>query len=113
MSGWGVTGVTALLIALSAFFVVIEFALLGARKHRLEQDAVRSASARAALRGMDELTVMLAGAQLGITVCTFALGAVTKPALDAWLGPGLETLGLPMWLAGGAAFGLSLFAVTF
>ncbi|MBJ7470169.1 MAG: DUF21 domain-containing protein [Solirubrobacteraceae bacterium] len=113
MSAWGITAVTALLIALSAFFVVIEFALLGARKHRLEQDAVRRASARAALRGMDELTIMLAGAQLGITVCTFALGAVTKPAMDAWLGPELEALGLPIWLAGGAAFALSLFVVTF
>lgn len=30
---------------------------------------------------------MLAGAQLGITFCTFALGAVTKPAVDNWLGP--------------------------
>ncbi|WP_380169400.1 hemolysin family protein [Jannaschia sp. R86511] len=113
MNGFGIAGVTALLIVLSAFFVVIEFALLGARKHRLEQDAVHSSAARAALRGMDELTVMLAGAQLGITACTFALGAVTKPAVDAWLGPVLATLGLPMWLAGGAAFALSLFAVTF
>ena len=112
MNAWGVAAVTALLIVLSAFFVVIEFALIGARKHRLEQDAVRSPAARAALRGMNELTVMLAGAQLGITACTFALGAVTKPAVDAWLGPVLATLGLPMWLAGGAAFALSLFAVT-
>jgi CBS domain containing-hemolysin-like protein len=113
MNGWVVAAVTALLIVLSAFFVVIEFALIGARKHRLEQDAVRSPAARAALRGMNELTVMLAGAQLGITACTFALGAVTKPAVDAWLGPLLGALGLPMWLAGGAAFALSLFAVTF
>lgn len=113
MSAWGIAAITALLIALSAFFVVIEFALLGARKHRLEQDAVRSPAARAALRGMNELTIMLAGAQLGITVCTFALGAVTKPAVDAWLGPVLEAVGLPIWLAGGAAFALSLFAVTF
>jgi len=110
---WGVTAVTALLIALSAFFVIIEFALLGARKHRLEQDAVRSPHARAALRGMNELTVMLAGAQLGITAATFALGAVTKPAMDAWLGPVLAAFGLPQWLAGAAAFALSLFAVTF
>ncbi len=113
MNAWGVTAVTALLIVLSAFFVIIEFALLGARRHRLEQDAVRSPAARAALRGMNELTIMLAGAQLGITAATFALGAVTKPAMDAWLGPVLATWGLPQWLAGGAAFALSLLAVTF
>jgi CBS domain containing-hemolysin-like protein len=108
-----VIAVTVLLIVLSGFFVVIEFALLGARRHRLELEAPTNASARAALRGMNELTVMLAGAQLGITASTFALGAVTKPALDGWLGPGLESIGLPTWLAGASAFALSLLVVTF
>lgn len=108
-----VTLATIALIALSALFVIIEFALLGARRHRLEELAPTSRSARAALRGMNDLTLMLAGAQLGITVCTFALGAVTKPALDAWLGPVLVDAGMPLWLAGGSAFALSLFVVTF
>ncbi|WP_344008236.1 CNNM domain-containing protein, partial [Isoptericola halotolerans] len=110
---WVVTAVTAGLIALSAFFVVIEFALLGARRHRLEESATTSRGARAALRGVNELTVMLAGAQLGITACTFALGAVTKPAVDHWLTPVLESWGLPYWLADVASFGLSLLLVTF
>ncbi len=104
---------TLALIILSGIFVIIEFALLGARRHRLEEIALESASARAALRGMNDLTLMLAGAQLGITFCTFALGAVTKPAVDQWLGPVLLTVGLPDWLADGAAFGLALFFVTF
>jgi CBS domain containing-hemolysin-like protein len=108
-----VTLVTIALIALSAFFVIIEFALLGARRHRLEELAVNSASARAALRGMNDLTLMLAGAQLGITACTFALGAVTKPAVDAWLGPILLSAGMPIWAADSAAFALSMFFVTF
>ncbi|MDY8108768.1 CNNM domain-containing protein [Fulvimarina sp. 2208YS6-2-32] len=104
---------TAAFIALSALFVIIEFALLGARRHRLEELATKSRSARAALRGMNDLTLMLAGAQLGITVCTFALGAITKPAVDAWLGPVFLEWGLPGWAAGATAFGLSLFVVTF
>lgn len=104
---------TFALIALSAFFVIIEFALLGARRHRLEELAPNSSSARAALRGMNDLTLMLAGAQLGITLCTFALGAVTKPAVDFWLGPVFTLWGLPDWAAGGLAFGLALFIVTF
>lgn len=104
---------TLALIVLSAFFVIIEFALLGARRHRLEELALRSRSARAALRGMNDLTLMLAGAQLGITACTFALGAVTKPAVDAWLAPALVVWGLPEWAAGGTSFALSLFFVTF
>jgi CBS domain containing-hemolysin-like protein len=113
MNAWVVVAVTVLLIALSAFFVVIEFALLGARRHRLEEKAGTSRSVRAALRGMNELTIMLAGAQLGITACTFALGAVTKPAVDSWLGPVFTSWGVPGWLAGTAAFALSLLVVTF
>ncbi|MGQ1798922.1 CNNM domain-containing protein [Kocuria oceani] len=108
-----VTVTTVLLIVLSAFFVVIEFALLGARRHRLEAEAATNRSARAALRGINELTIMLAGAQLGITACTFALGAVTKPAVDAWLSPVFAAWGAPEGLADGAAFGLSLLFVTF
>lgn len=104
---------TLALIALSALFVIIEFALLGARRHRLEELAPNSVSARAALRGMNDLTLMLALAQLGITACTFALGAITKPAVDAWLAPALLSAGLPSWLAGGTSFALSLFVVTF
>lgn len=104
---------TTLLIVLSAFFVIIEFALLGARRRQLEEQAPTSASARAAIRGMNDLTLMLAGAQLGITLCTFVLGAVTKPAVDAWLGPVLTGWGAPFWLADSAAFLLSLFFVTF
>jgi CBS domain containing-hemolysin-like protein len=111
--GLVVTIATVILIALSAFFVIIEFALLGARRHRLEETAATDRSARAALKGVNELTLMLAGAQLGITACTFALGAVTKPALDYWFGPILTAWGLPDWAAGVLAFSLSLLIVTF
>lgn len=113
MNGLGVFAVTVLLIILSAFFVIIEFSLMGARRQRLEAQAATSASSRAALRGMNELTIMLAAAQLGITACTFGLGAVTKPALEYWLGPTLVSLGLPEWFAGALSFALSLLVVTF
>lgn len=112
MSGATIAGLTALFIVLSAFFVVIEFALMGARRHRLEAEAAENASARAALRGMNELTLMLAGAQLGITACTFALGAITKPAVEYWLGPLFVQVGVPDLLSAGLAFGLSLFLIT-
>jgi CBS domain containing-hemolysin-like protein len=111
--GFVVAIATVILIALSAFFVIIEFALLGARRHRLEATAATDRSARAALKGVNELTLMLAGAQLGITACTFALGAVTKPALDYWFGPIFSTWGMPEWAAGVLAFSLSLLIVTF
>ncbi|WP_022869693.1 CNNM domain-containing protein [Yaniella halotolerans] len=110
---WVVVLVTVGIIVLSAFFVIMEFALLGARRHRLEDAALTSRSARAALWGIDQLTVMMAAAQLGITACTFALGAITKPAVDAWLSPLLSGIGLPGWLAGSGSFILSLLIVTF
>ncbi|WP_430592090.1 CNNM domain-containing protein [Humidisolicoccus flavus] len=113
MSWWVVTIITTVLIVASAFFVIVEFALLAARRHRLEEEAERSASARAALRGMNELTVMLAFAQLGITACTFLLGAITKPAIDYALAPVFEQWGLPSVLSGVIAFMLALIVVTF
>ncbi|MEJ5915621.1 CNNM domain-containing protein [Pseudokineococcus sp. 1T1Z-3] len=108
-----VVATTVGLVLASAFFVVVEFALLGSRRHRLEEAAGTSRSARAALRGVNELTVMLAGAQLGITACTFALGAVTKPAVDAWFSDLLGLTGMPGFVSGALAFGLSLVLVTF
>lgn len=104
---------TIVLIAASAFFVIIEFSLLAARRHRLEEQARTRLSARAALRGMNELTLMLAVAQFGITICTFALGSVTKPAVDAWLSPVFADWGASLWLADTAAFVLALLFVTF
>lgn len=113
MSWWMVTIITTALILASAFFVIVEFALLAARRHRLEAEAEQSASARAALRGLNELTLMLAFAQLGITACTFLLGAITKPAIDAALTPLFEQTGLPIVLADIIAFMLALIVVTF
>ncbi len=105
--------VTAGLISLSAFFVAVEFALLAARRHRLEDAAPTSRAARAALRSAGELTVLLAGSQLGITLCTLALGATTEPALHHWLTPLFETWGVPAWIADVSGFVLALVLVTF
>jgi len=110
---WIVIAVTVALIALSAFFVAVEFALISAKRHRLEDAAPNSRSARAALRSASELTVLLAGSQLGITVCTLALGAITKPAVHHWLTPAFSSWGMPLWIADVAGFVLALIIVTF
>ena len=110
---WIVLALTVVLIAASAFFVAVEFALISAKRHRLEDAAATSKSARAALRSASELTVLLAGSQLGITVCTLALGAITKPAVHHWLTPVFGSLGLPLWGADIAGFVLALIIVTF
>ncbi len=113
LSPTAVVLVTIGIIALSAFFVAVEFALLAARRHRLEDRARESRSARAALRNASQMTVLLAGAQLGITACTLILGAVTKPAVHDWLTPAFENFGLPEVTADVIAFILALLIVTF
>ncbi|NGN63330.1 HlyC/CorC family transporter [Streptomyces sp. A7024] len=106
--------VTALLLIGSGFFVAAEFALVAAKRHRMEQAvADGKRGAKSALAGMRELSLMLAGAQLGITLCTLGLGAVSKPAISHELDPLLQKLGLPSALSYGIAFALAMFAVVF
>lgn len=114
MTNWQVAlPLTLLLLALSAFFVMIEFALLGTQRHRLEENVKTSASSRAALRSLNDLTLMLAGAQLGITLCTFALGAITKPWVQYSLRPVFDSLHVPAAVAETFSFIIALFMVTF
>ena len=88
--------VSVLLLVANAFFVAAEFALVASRRHRLEDAAATGSRAgRAAVRASRELSLMLAGAQLGITLCTLALGALAKPAVADLLQPVLTAVGLP------------------
>ena len=113
MTGLAAIPVTIAIIAASAFFVATEFSVIAARRTRLEAAAADSRSARAALRSASEVPLLLAGSQLGITACTLALGAVTKPAVDHALEPVLEQVGLPAYAAAPASFALALLLVTF
>jgi CBS domain containing-hemolysin-like protein len=110
---WLVVAATAVIVAVSAFFVAVEFAALAAKRHRLEEAAPTSRSARAALRNSAELTLLLAGSQLGITAATLALGAISKPAVHHWLTPAFESWGLPLVAADVLGFVLALLIVTF
>ncbi|MBJ6633713.1 hemolysin family protein [Streptomyces sp. I5] len=106
--------VTVLLLIGSGFFVAAEFALVAARRHRMEQAVAEGRrGAKAALAGMRELSLMLAGAQLGITVCTLGLGSVSKPAISHELDPLLHKLGLPTALSYGIAFAVAMIVVVF
>jgi CBS domain containing-hemolysin-like protein len=88
--------VSLLLLVLNAFFVAAEFALVASKRHRLEDLAERgSVAARAAVRGSRELSLMLAGAQLGITLCTLGLGSLAKPAVAELLTPVFTLVRVP------------------
>jgi CBS domain containing-hemolysin-like protein len=87
---------TVLLLAANAFFVGSEFALISARRDRLEALAEQGKhSAVAVLRAGENLSLMLAGAQLGITVCSILLGRVGEPAVAHLLEKLFHVFGIP------------------
>ncbi|MBE1535421.1 hemolysin family protein [Actinomadura algeriensis] len=106
--------VTLALLAGNGFFVATEFALVAAKRPRLERAAARgSRAAGTAVAGIDELTLTLAGAQLGITMCSLGLGLVSEPVFAETLTPLIHAAGLPDGTSHVAAFVLALALVTF
>lgn len=97
MTGALVAAVALLLV--NGFFVAAEFALVAARTSQLEHRVKSgSRSAKAALSSIRHLNQALAGAQLGVTLCSVALGIVAEPAI----GEALERLFLGLGLPTGA-----------
>ncbi|TRW82389.1 HlyC/CorC family transporter [Mycolicibacterium sp. 018/SC-01/001] len=87
---------TFVLLAANAFFVASEFALISARRDRLEALAEQGKnSAVTVIRAGENLSLMLAGAQLGITVCSILLGRVAEPAVAHLLEKPFHLLGIP------------------
>ncbi|MFD4639196.1 hemolysin family protein [Lentzea sp. NPDC058436] len=104
--------VIALLLAGNAFFVGAEFAVITARRDRLEALADKgSARARTAIKASQELPLLIAGAQLGITLCSLGLGAIAEPALASVLEGPLGAVGLPVAVVHGVAFAVALVIV--
>ncbi|MBA9001701.1 hemolysin family protein [Thermomonospora cellulosilytica] len=105
---------TVLLLIGNGFFVASEFALVAAKRPRLERAArAGSRPAASAVAGIRELSMMLAGAQLGITMCTLGLGVVTEPAFEKVLSGPLHDLGLPEGASHVVALTVALSVVTF
>ena len=87
---------TLLLLLANAFFVGAEFALISARRDRLEALAEQGKrSAVTVIRAGQNLSVMLAGAQLGITVCSILLGRIGEPAVADVLEKPFDLFGVP------------------
>ncbi len=70
------------LVLANGFFVAVEFALVGARKTRLEALADDGdGKARLALKALQSLRRYISATQLGITLASLGLGWVGEPAL--------------------------------
>ncbi|GGQ46256.1 CNNM domain-containing protein [Couchioplanes azureus] len=105
--------VTVLLLLGNALFVGGEFALIASRRTALEPLAETSRPARWALSAMNQIPLMIAGAQLGITVCSLGLGAIAEPALAHLLEGPFAAAGLPESAIHPVAFVLALVVVVF
>lgn len=115
MSTWTALVVALVLLGLNGFFVAAEFALLAARRSRIEQlEAEGDRRAKHTLAGLRELTLMLAGAQLGITMCSLGLGAVAEPAVARVIEGALDdSFELPTGVSHAIAFVIALSIVVF
>lgn len=117
MNDWVALLLMVLLLGANAFFVGAEFSLISARRDRLEAmvaDDRRGSSGSAAvvLRATEHLSMMLAAAQLGITICSLALGSLGEPAVAHQLELVLEPIGVPAVVIGPLAFVVALAIVT-
>jgi putative hemolysin len=83
--------VVLLLVAVNAFFAAAEFALVSVRETRIQQlIAAHRAGARTVLKLHQQLSRVVNGVQLGITVTSLSLGWLGEPVLarlfEAWIG---------------------------
>ncbi|MFQ6229478.1 hemolysin family protein [Nocardia sp. NPDC002869] len=100
---------TVVLLAGNAFFVAAEFALISARRDRLEALVAQGKrNADIVIRAGQNLSMMLAAAQLGITICSILLGRVGEPAVAHLLERPFELAGLPEALLHPVSFVLAL-----
>ena len=104
----------ALLLILNAFFVGAEFALIAAKRAQIEPRAeAGSRPAKITLKAMENVSLMLATAQLGITICSLLILLIVEPSIHHLLESPLAATGLSKELASGVSFGIALALVTF
>ncbi|MES2306971.1 MAG: hemolysin family protein [Gemmatimonadota bacterium] len=103
---WSIAAVLALVLT-NAYFVAAEFALVSARKTRLEESAREGdGKATLALRVIQSLNRYISATQLGITLASLGLGWVGEPALARLLEGFFR--GLPATVAAVATHGVAV-----
>jgi len=102
------------LLAVNAFFVGAEFAVISARRSQIEPKAAQgSKAAKTTLWAMEHATLMLATSQLGITVCSLLILNVSEPAIHHLLEIPLAGTPLSPEAISITAFVVALLLVTF
>ncbi|SED96901.1 hemolysin family protein [Ruania alba] len=111
--GWTIL-LTVALLAMNAFFVGAEFALVSARRTKIEPAAKAGKRvARITLWAMERVSLMMAGAQLGITVCSLLLLQVSEPVIAHAIEDPLLAAGVGESLVHPIAFVIAFALITF
>lgn len=103
----------ALFLAMNAFFVIAEFALVRVRKSQLEiavADGKRGA--KNALTIARDVNAYLSACQLGITLASLALGWLGEPVFAALIRPLFELFGAPEAVIAICAVAIGYFIMT-
>ena len=107
--------IAVVLVLLNGVFVAAEFALIAARRTRIERMVDEGdRPARTVLTAMQNLPLSLSGAQLGITVTSLGLGLIAEPAVADVLESAVEPIiDIPSGLLHAISFAVALTVVVF
>ncbi|GKW45816.1 hemolysin family protein [Planococcus sp. NCCP-2050] len=107
-------GLLVLLLALTAFFVGSEFAVVKIRMSRLDQlIAEGNKKAITAKKVASDLDYYLSACQLGITVTALGLGALGKPTVERLMYPIFEFLSVSDAVASASSYAIAFLLVTY
>ncbi len=88
--------VAVLLIAVTAFFVAAEYAIIRVRRTRVAELVEQKAPGALAIqKSLDRLDLYLSGTQLGVTMASLGLGWVGEPAMAKLLFPIFHLIPIP------------------
>ncbi|MTD56778.1 hemolysin family protein [Amycolatopsis pithecellobii] len=113
MNDWLAIVLVVVLLLANAFFVGAEFTLISSRRDRLEALLEQGKTrARIVINASRRVSLMLAGAQLGITICSLLLGRLGEPAVAHRLGGFFAVLHIPEVLLHPISFAIALAFIT-
>ena len=98
----------------NGFFVGAEFALISAKRAQIEPRAeAGSRPAQLTIKGMERVSLLLATAQLGVTICSLLILLIVEPSIHHLLEPLLLSTGLTEGGVATVAFSITLVLVSF
>jgi CBS domain containing-hemolysin-like protein len=106
--------IIAILIALTAFFVTSEFAIVKVRSSRIDQLIEEgNKNALAAKKIISNLDEYLSACQLGITMTALGIGSLGEPTFEHILHPILVSFNIPESITSVLSFGFAFAIMTF